>query len=82
MTSTEPEPEPVVGAQADLVDALRRLALLRDRDVLTEEEYQQAKVRLAEEYQTDSSASSGSSAGEQPGLGAAELLPGEGPGTA
>ena len=47
---TPPEREPVRGARPDLVDALRRLAILRDRDVLTEEEYQQAKVRLAEQY--------------------------------
>ena len=45
-----PEKGQVQGARPDLVDALRRLAVLRDRDMLTEEEYQQAKVRLAEQY--------------------------------
>ena len=49
---TSQEQEPVRGARPDLVDALRRLAILRDRDVLTEEEYQQAKVRLAEQYRS------------------------------
>jgi hypothetical protein len=76
------EQEPVLAARADLVDALRRLALLRDRDVLTEEEYQQAKVRLAEQYQPDPSPWSGFSAGEQQGLSAAELFLGDDPGAA
>jgi hypothetical protein len=49
---TPPEQEPVRGAHPDLVDALHRLAILRDRDVLTEEEYQQAKIRLAEQYRS------------------------------
>lgn len=34
----------------DLVDDLRRLAALRDRDELTEAEYEQERVRLVEEY--------------------------------
>jgi hypothetical protein len=33
----------------DLVDMLRRLAQLRDRDVLSEEEYQQAKAKLVDD---------------------------------
>jgi hypothetical protein len=74
------EQEPVLAARADLVDALRRLALLRDRDVLTEEEYQQAKVRLAEQYRPDPSPRSEPSAGEQQGFSAAELFLGDDPG--
>jgi hypothetical protein len=79
---TSPEQDSARAAHVDLVDALRRLALLRDRDVLTEEEYQQAKVRLAEQYQPDPSPWSGFSAGEQQGLSAAELFLGDDPGAA
>ena len=79
---TSPEQESVLAAQVDLVDALRRLALLRDRDVLTEEEYQQAKIRLAEQYEPGRSQRTGSSAGEQQGFSAAELFLGDDPGAA
>jgi hypothetical protein len=46
---SDPPPPPEPGAAGDLVDALRRLAVLRDRDELTEEEFQQAKERLVRE---------------------------------
>lgn len=43
--------QPRDGGRRDFVDMLRDLAVLRDRDVLTEAEFQRAKVKLLTEYQ-------------------------------
>jgi hypothetical protein len=40
---------PARGETQDLVDSLRRLAVLRDRDVLNEHEYRLAKEKLVAE---------------------------------
>jgi hypothetical protein len=48
MTDQTGVPSGDPGQTKDLVDMLRRLAQLRDRDVLSEEEYQQAKAKLVD----------------------------------
>jgi hypothetical protein len=48
MTDQTGEPPSDPEQPKDLVDMLRRLAQLRDRDVLSEEEYQQAKAKLVD----------------------------------
>jgi hypothetical protein len=45
-----PDQAPTPGGEDDLVDALRRLALLRDSDVLSEEEYQKAKAKVVDDH--------------------------------
>ena len=44
--------QPREGGRRDFVDTLRELALMRDRDVLTEAEFQRAKIKLLNEYQS------------------------------
>ena len=57
MTQSPGRGDPAGGETPDLVDAMRRLAVLRDRDVLTEPEYRVAKAKLVDEQPLDGPAS-------------------------